>query len=105
MVQIRSCNYACRYSYTFPFLDTKGMVAVDDDRVGPLHEHTFPLLFPLTVPSWDQMMRSIEEFYSSRDTAAIPRHSTHEWRKILCLSALVNADAILEACRDSLDDH
>jgi hypothetical protein len=48
MVQIRSCNYACRYSYTFPFLDTKGMVAVDDDRVGPLYEHTFP---PALAPS------------------------------------------------------
>lgn len=40
--------YVCRYSYTFPFLDTKGMVVVDDDRVGPLYEHTFP---PSLAPS------------------------------------------------------
>lgn len=39
---------ACRYSYSFPFLDTKGIVAVDDDRVGPLYEHTFP---PSLAPS------------------------------------------------------
>lgn len=38
----------CRYSYAFPFLDTKEMVVVDDDRVGPLYEHTFP---PSLAPS------------------------------------------------------
>lgn len=37
-----------RYSYSFPFLDTKGIVGVDDDRVGPLYEHTFP---PSLAPS------------------------------------------------------
>ncbi|KAF2596397.1 hypothetical protein F2Q68_00007160 [Brassica cretica] len=30
------------YSYKFPFLESKGRVEVDDDRVGPLFEHTFP---------------------------------------------------------------
>ncbi|XP_074316419.1 flavin-containing monooxygenase FMO GS-OX-like 9 [Silene latifolia] len=40
--------YCTGYSYTFPFLDTKGMVTVDDDRVGPLYEHTFP---PSLAPS------------------------------------------------------
>ncbi|KAK6920934.1 Flavin monooxygenase-like [Dillenia turbinata] len=34
--------------YSFPFLDTKGMVVVDDGRVGPLFEHTFP---PSLAPS------------------------------------------------------
>lgn len=38
----------CRYSYAFPFLDSKGIVVVDDDRVGPLYEHTFP---PSLAPS------------------------------------------------------
>ncbi|CAK7323256.1 unnamed protein product [Dovyalis caffra] len=150
--------YCTGYSYAFPFLDTKGMVAVDDDRVGPLYEHTFPpslapslsfvgiprkiIGFPFfeaqakwiaqllsgkrTLPSWDEMMHSIEEFYSSRDAAAIPKHNAHdiadfeycdkygdhigfphleEWRKQLCLLALVNADANLETYRDSWDDH
>lgn len=33
----------CRYDFWFPFLDTGGLVTVDDDnRVGPLYEHTFP---------------------------------------------------------------
>ncbi|KAL5749142.1 hypothetical protein ACOSP7_023745 [Xanthoceras sorbifolium] len=150
--------YCTGYSYSFPFLDTKGIVVVDDDRVGPLYEHTFPpslapslsfvgiprklIGFPFfesqakwiaellsgkrTLPSWDDMMKSIKEFYQSRDAAGLPKHNTHdiasfeycdkyadhigfphleEWRKGLCLSALVNADANLETYRDSWDDH
>ena len=31
-----------RYKYYFPFLDTKGEVTVDDNRVGPLYKHVFP---------------------------------------------------------------
>uniref|UniRef100_A0A7N0TKY3 Flavin-containing monooxygenase n=1 Tax=Kalanchoe fedtschenkoi TaxID=63787 RepID=A0A7N0TKY3_KALFE len=30
------------YKYHFPFLDTSGMVTVDDSRVGPLYKHVFP---------------------------------------------------------------
>ncbi|KAL4633589.1 hypothetical protein ACB092_04G132900 [Castanea dentata] len=151
--------YCTGYSYTFPFLDTKGIVAVDDDRVGPLYEHTFPpslapslsfmgiprkiIGFPFfesqaiwiaqllsgkrTLPSWDEMMQSIKDFYHSRDLAGVPKHYTHdiaefeycdrygdhvefphleEWRKQLCVSALVNADVNLETYRDSWDnDH
>ncbi|KAK4568125.1 hypothetical protein RGQ29_003767 [Quercus rubra] len=151
--------YCTGYSYTFPFLDTKGIVAVDDDRVGPLYEHTFPpslapslsfmgiprkiIGFPFfesqaiwiaqllsgkrTLPSWDDMMQSIKDFYHSRDLAGVPKHYTHdiaefeycdrygdhvefphleEWRKQLCISALVNADVNLETYRDSWDnDH
>ncbi|XP_058194926.1 flavin-containing monooxygenase FMO GS-OX-like 9 isoform X1 [Rhododendron vialii] len=150
--------YCTGYSYSFPFLDTKGIVVVDDDRVGPLYEHTFPpslapslsfigiprklIGFPFfesqakwiaqllsgkrALPSWDEMMNSIKEFYHSRDVAGVPKHNTHdiacfeycdkygdnvgfphleEWRKELCLSALTNADANLETYRDSYDDH
>ncbi|KAI3884336.1 hypothetical protein MKX03_006814 [Papaver bracteatum] len=43
-----SIIYCTGYSYSFPFLDTKGMVVIDDDRVGPLFEHTFP---PSLAPS------------------------------------------------------
>ncbi|KAF5184275.1 Flavin-containing monooxygenase fmo gs-ox-like [Thalictrum thalictroides] len=153
-----SIIYCTGYTYSFPFLDTKGIVVVDDDRVGPLYEHTFPpslapslsfvgiprkiIGFPFfesqakwiaqvlsgkrTLPSWDDMMKSIKEFYNSRDEAGIPKHNTHDianfeycdkygehcgfphledWRKDLCLSALRNADKDLEAYRDSYDDH
>lgn len=31
-----------RYKYYFPFLDTKGEVIVEDNRVGPLYKHVFP---------------------------------------------------------------
>uniref|UniRef100_K3ZZN9 Flavin-containing monooxygenase n=1 Tax=Setaria italica TaxID=4555 RepID=K3ZZN9_SETIT len=41
--------YCTGYRYSFPFLDTGGIVAVDDgNRVGPLYEHTFP---PALAPS------------------------------------------------------
>lgn len=40
--------YCTGYSYALPFLDTKGIVSIDDDRVGPLYEHTFP---PSLAPS------------------------------------------------------
>ncbi|KAI3785673.1 hypothetical protein L1987_44797 [Smallanthus sonchifolius] len=149
--------YCTGYSYSFPFLDTKGAVAVDDDRVGPLYEHTFPpnlapslsfigiprkiIGFPFfesqakwiaqllsgkrSLPSRDEMMKSIQEFYKSREAAGIPKHYTHdiadfeycdkygdyvgfphleEWRKDLCLSALINSDVNLETYRDSYDD-
>ncbi|XP_043806123.1 flavin-containing monooxygenase FMO GS-OX-like 8 isoform X2 [Manihot esculenta] len=150
--------YCTGYTYTFPFLDTKGIVSVEDGRVGPLYEHTFPpslapslsfigiprkiIGFPFfesqakwiaqllsgkrRLPSWDEMILAIKEFYQSRDASATPKHNTHdiadfeycdryadhvgfphleEWRKQLCISALVNADANLETYRDSWDDH
>ncbi|XP_062170018.1 flavin-containing monooxygenase FMO GS-OX-like 9 [Alnus glutinosa] len=155
-----SILFCTGYSYKFPFLDTKGKVGVDDERVGPLYEHTFPpslapslsfvgipkkiIGFPFfesqakwiaqllsgkrALPSWDDMMQSIKEFYLSRDVAGIPKQNTHdiaefeycdrygdhvgfphleEWKKQLCISALVNAEANLETYRDSWpdDDH
>ncbi|XP_019244938.1 PREDICTED: flavin-containing monooxygenase FMO GS-OX5-like isoform X2 [Nicotiana attenuata] len=30
------------YKYDFPFLETNGIVCVDDNRVGPLYKHVFP---------------------------------------------------------------
>ncbi|BFG31455.1 hypothetical protein CerSpe_177290 [Prunus speciosa] len=30
------------YKYHFPFLETNGIVTVDDNRVGPLYKHVFP---------------------------------------------------------------
>ncbi|XVE56871.1 hypothetical protein DITRI_Ditri04bG0045100 [Diplodiscus trichospermus] len=149
--------YCTGYSYTFPFLDTKGIVVVDDNRVGPLFEHTFPpslapslsfmgiprklIGFPFfesqakwiaqvlsgkrRLPSWDDMMHSINQFYHSRELAGIPKCNTHdladfeycdkyadysesphleEWRKQLCISSIVNQFANLETFRDSWDD-
>ncbi|KAJ1287382.1 hypothetical protein BS78_02G006000 [Paspalum vaginatum] len=43
-----SIIYCTGYDYSFPFLDTGGLVTVDDNRVGPLFEHTFP---PALAPS------------------------------------------------------
>ncbi|CAD5331110.1 unnamed protein product [Arabidopsis thaliana] len=144
--------YCTGYSYKFPFLESKGRIEVDDDRVGPLFEHTFPpclspslsflIGFPFfeaqakwiaqvlsgksSLPSPDQMLQSVDEFYRSRDLAGVPKHNTHDiadftycdkyadyvgfphledWRKLLCLSALNNSQENLETYRDSWDDH
>lgn len=35
------------YKFHFPFLQTNGIVTVDDNRVGPLYKHVFP---PLLAP-------------------------------------------------------
>jgi hypothetical protein len=43
-----SIIYCTGYDCSFPFLDTGGLVTVDDSRVGPLYEHTFP---PALAPS------------------------------------------------------
>ncbi|KAI7986345.1 Flavin-containing monooxygenase FMO GS-OX-like 9 [Camellia lanceoleosa] len=40
--------YCTGYSYSFPFLDTKGIVEVHGNRVEHLYEHTFP---PSLAPS------------------------------------------------------
>jgi hypothetical protein len=40
--------YCTGYLFSFPFLDTGGVVTVEDNRVGPLFEHTFP---PALAPS------------------------------------------------------
>ncbi|KAL3528436.1 hypothetical protein ACH5RR_007758 [Cinchona calisaya] len=149
--------YCTGYKYSFPFLDTKGVVSVEDNRVGPLYEHTFPpLLAPSLsfvgiprkiiacpffesqakwvaqllsgkrkLPSYDEMMQSIKDFYIARDVANIPKRYTHEirnfeycdgyadytefphseeWRKTLLISAVLNSLANLDTYRDSYDD-
>ncbi|KAG7535044.1 FAD/NAD(P)-binding domain superfamily [Arabidopsis thaliana x Arabidopsis arenosa] len=149
--------YCTGYDYKLPFLESKGRVEIDDNRVGPLFEHTFsPYLSPslsfvgiprkligfpffesqakwiakllsgkTSLPSSDQMMQSISEFYLSRVADGIPKRNTHdiadfnysdkyadyigfphleEWRKVLCVSAIVNSIQNLETYRDSWDD-
>ncbi|XP_074322936.1 flavin-containing monooxygenase FMO GS-OX-like 8 [Apium graveolens] len=145
--------YCTGYEYTFPFLESKGIIAVDDGRVGPPYEHTFPpslapsltfigiprkiIGFPFfesqarwiaqllsaktSLPSSDDMMLSIKEFYHAKDLAGIPKYNTHdianfeycdkyadfagfprveEWKTKLCLAALIKAEVDLEIYRE-----
>uniref|UniRef100_A0A0E0F4W5 Flavin-containing monooxygenase n=1 Tax=Oryza meridionalis TaxID=40149 RepID=A0A0E0F4W5_9ORYZ len=89
--------YCTGYVYSFPFLDTDGMVTVDDNRVGPLFEHVFPpALAPSlsfvgvprkvpapwffegsgsrrrTLPPVEEMLRAVEEHYRARAAAGVP---------------------------------
>ncbi|KAF3783522.1 hypothetical protein EJ110_NYTH32333 [Nymphaea thermarum] len=45
---MRQPGYDNIYKYYFPFLETNGVVTVDDNRVGPLYKHVFP---PSLAPS------------------------------------------------------
>jgi hypothetical protein len=60
--------YCTGYDYSFPFLDTGGLVTVDDSRVGPLYEHTFP---PALAPSLSfvgvpKMVAAVPRFYEAQ---------------------------------------
>ncbi|KAF0928980.1 hypothetical protein E2562_011068 [Oryza meyeriana var. granulata] len=102
--------YCTGYCYSFPFLDTEGRVTVDDNRVGPLFEHTFPpslapwlsfvgiprkVMVPWffeaqgrwiagvlsgrwALPTEEDMMRSVEEYYRARKLAGVPKEYTHD---------------------------
>ncbi|XVF51690.1 hypothetical protein PTKIN_Ptkin04bG0204900 [Pterospermum kingtungense] len=80
-----------RYKYHFPFLDTNGIVTVDDNRLGPLYKHIVP--FPLcelqskwiagvlsgrtTLPSQKEMMEEVKAFYATLEASGIPKRYTH----------------------------
>jgi len=73
----------CRYSYAFPFLDTKGMVVVDDDRVGPLYEHTFP---PSLAPSLSfiGIPRKVNWYPKISDLNMVLRSHVFLTHKLIC---------------------
>ncbi|CAN7118369.1 unnamed protein product [Brassica rapa subsp. narinosa] len=151
--------YCTGYRYKFPFLESQGRVEVDDNRVGPLFEHTFPpslspslsfvgipqkvIGFPFfesqakwiamllsgktSLPSYDEMMQSVAEFYRTKEANGVPKRNTHdigrdffnycdkyadytgyphleEWRKKLCVTTILRSLDNLETYRDSWDD-
>ncbi|XP_043810291.1 flavin-containing monooxygenase FMO GS-OX-like 4 isoform X2 [Manihot esculenta] len=48
VVQADIILHCTGYKYHFPFLETNGIVTVEDNRVGPLYKHVFP---PVLAPS------------------------------------------------------
>ncbi|EMS45052.1 Flavin-containing monooxygenase FMO GS-OX-like 9 [Triticum urartu] len=108
--------YCTGYNYSFPFLDTSGAVAVDDNRVGPLFEHVFPpslapslsfvgllrkVFAPRSfeaqarwvaqvlsgrrkLPTEEEMLRFVEEFYRAKEIAGVPSKYTHEVGSLKC---------------------
>ncbi|CAL5092134.1 unnamed protein product [Urochloa decumbens] len=151
--------YCTGYDYSFPFLDTAGAVTVDDNRVGPLFEHTFPpalapslsfvsvtklVVLPRffeaqarwvaqvlsgrrSLPSPEEMLRSVEEYHRAREVAGVPKRHTHniafdweycdefgekhcgfprleEWKKELIWSSIRSTLDHPESCRDDYHD-
>ncbi|CAL5187620.1 unnamed protein product [Lathyrus oleraceus] len=149
------------YKYEFPFLETRGVVTVDDNRVGPLYKHVFPPAlapwlsfvglpwkvapFPLfelqskwiagvlsnriALPSEEEMVKDIEDFYMSLEASGTPKSHTHnmsknlaqwdynnwiadqcgvpameEWRKQMYIATSKNRLTRPETYRDEWDD-
>ncbi|PIN20861.1 Flavin-containing monooxygenase [Handroanthus impetiginosus] len=98
------------FKYDFPFLKTEGIVAVDDNRVGPLYKHLFPpelapslsfvglpyypapvflmmdlqakwiahvLSGKVSLPSKEEMLADVQEYYQTMAEKGIPKHHTH----------------------------
>ncbi|CAH1435050.1 unnamed protein product [Lactuca virosa] len=74
------------YKYSFPFLDTKGIVTVDDNRVGPLYKHVFPpslapwLSFvglPWKIAPFPQFEFQSEWIAGILSASGVPKRYTH----------------------------
>ncbi|XP_042512302.1 flavin-containing monooxygenase FMO GS-OX-like 5 isoform X2 [Macadamia integrifolia] len=70
------------YKYHFPFLDTRDIVTVEDNCVGPLYKHVFPpSLAPwlsfIGLPWKEEMMEDVNNFYSKIEAAGWPKRYTH----------------------------
>ncbi|KAK9283998.1 hypothetical protein L1049_012257 [Liquidambar formosana] len=101
--------YCTGYKYHYPFLETNGIVTVDDNRVGPLYKHIFPprlapwlsfvgipkkdtrfqsvelqskwvarvLSGKVLLPTKEEMMASVNEYYQLMEKTGIPKRFTH----------------------------
>ncbi|XP_057449844.1 flavin-containing monooxygenase FMO GS-OX-like 4 isoform X2 [Lotus japonicus] len=122
------------YKYDFPFLETEGLVTVDDNRVIP-----FPLCElqskwiasilsnRIALPSQEEMAKDIEAFYVSLEASGTPKSYTHnlafvqwdynnwiadqcgvpaveEWRKQMYKAASKSKLVRPESYRDEWDD-
>lgn len=147
------------YKYHFPFLETNGIVTVDDNRVGPLYKHVFPpalapglsfvglpfkvVPFPMfelqsnwvagvlsnriALPSKEEMLADVKDFYADLEAFGKPKHRTHElgdympayldwlaatcgcpayeeWRKEMYIATHIYKKANLETYRDDWHD-
>ncbi|XP_054814792.1 flavin-containing monooxygenase FMO GS-OX-like 4 isoform X2 [Prosopis cineraria] len=91
--------YCTGYKYHYPFLETNGIVTIDDNRVGPLYKHVFPpalapwlsfigipekskwvarvLSGKVPIPTEKEMMKYVEEYCQQMEKNGIPKHFTH----------------------------
>ncbi|RWR89825.1 flavin-containing monooxygenase FMO GS-OX-like protein 5 isoform X2 [Cinnamomum micranthum f. kanehirae] len=85
-------NWICsfRYRYHFPFLETNGVISIDDNRVRPLYEHVFP---PHFAP-WVSFVGIPSKFeYKKWLVAQIGLPPLEEWREsmyVACIKSLLS---------------
>ncbi|XP_078165674.1 flavin-containing monooxygenase FMO GS-OX-like 2 isoform X2 [Carex rostrata] len=77
------------YKYHFPFLETNGVLTVDDNCVGPLYKHVFlPQLAPflsfigilsgrIELPSEEEMIKDVKADYDKVEMKGWPKRYTH----------------------------
>ncbi|XP_057458536.1 flavin-containing monooxygenase FMO GS-OX5-like isoform X1 [Lotus japonicus] len=100
------------YKYHHPFLETNGVVTIEDNRVGPLYKHVFPpalapslsfigltfkeaifhvkelqskwvariLSGKVLLPTEEEMMEDIRNFYQFMEENGLPKRYTHALR-------------------------
>lgn len=100
------------YKYHIPFLETSGILTIEDNRVGPLYKHVFPpslapwlsfvglihkeatfnvvelqakwvakvLSGKILLPTEEEMMESVKEFYQFMEENGFPKRHTHSLR-------------------------
>ncbi|XVE65043.1 hypothetical protein DITRI_Ditri07aG0150400 [Diplodiscus trichospermus] len=103
------------YKCHFPFLDTNGIVTVDDNRVGPLYKHIFP---PALAPclAFVGIPRKIAPFrlyeiqskwfeYINWLASQCGCQSIEKWRQQMFCDAYENMRLRPETYRDGWEDH
>ncbi|KAM3734898.1 hypothetical protein ACB098_10G048500 [Castanea mollissima] len=85
------------YEYHFPFLETNGIVTVDDNRVGPLYNHIFP---PALAPrlSFVGLLWKVE--YNNWLASQCGCPAFEDWRMQMFLVTIKSKLAHLESYRD-----
>ncbi|PHT79008.1 hypothetical protein T459_17060 [Capsicum annuum] len=89
------------YKYHFPFLETNGIVTVDENRVGPLYKDIFPPAFALSLSFVGLLWKLDYEDWLAAECGSPP---PEEWRKQMYFITGERRKTRPESYRDQWDD-
>ncbi|KAL2337150.1 hypothetical protein Fmac_011596 [Flemingia macrophylla] len=93
--------YCTGYKYHYPFLETNGIVTIEDNRVGPLYKHVFP---PALAP-WLSFVGIPEKIdYCNWLAAKSGLPPLEEWREEMYLDSFKRIFGMQDNYRDQWDD-